>query len=77
LSPKDRVITSKLAALLRLADALDTQHQGQLIDLAVEYDRRQLVLRLKGTGDLLLEKWKLVRKAGMFEEVFSLKCLVE
>jgi hypothetical protein len=43
----------------------------------VEHDRRQLVLRLKGTGDLLLEKWKLVKKAGMFEDVFSLKCLVE
>jgi exopolyphosphatase/guanosine-5'-triphosphate,3'-diphosphate pyrophosphatase len=77
LSPKDRVVTSKLAALLRLADALDTQHQGQLIDLAVEYDRRQFVLRLKGTGDLLLEKWKVVKKAGLFEDVFSLKCLVE
>jgi exopolyphosphatase/guanosine-5'-triphosphate,3'-diphosphate pyrophosphatase len=77
LSPRDRVITSKLAALLRLADALDTQHQGQSIDVSVEHDRRQLVLRLKGTGDLLLEKWKLVKKAGMFEEVFSLKCLVE
>jgi exopolyphosphatase/guanosine-5'-triphosphate,3'-diphosphate pyrophosphatase len=77
LSPKDRVITSKLAALLRLADALDTQHQGQLIDLAVEIDRRQCVLRLKGKGDLLLEKWKVMKKAGLFEDVFSLKCVVE
>jgi hypothetical protein len=43
----------------------------------VDSNRRQLVIRLKGEGDLLLEKWKVMKKAGMFEEVFSLKCVVE
>jgi exopolyphosphatase/guanosine-5'-triphosphate,3'-diphosphate pyrophosphatase len=77
LGPKERVVTSKLAALLRLADALDTQHKGKVTDLTVESNRRQLVIRLKSDGDLLLEKWKVMNKAGMFEEVFSLKCVVE
>ncbi|MEW6683792.1 MAG: Ppx/GppA phosphatase family protein [Nitrospirota bacterium] len=77
LGPKERVATSKLAALLRVADALDTQHKGKVTDLMVDSNRRQLVIRLKGDGDLLLEKWKVMKKAGMFEEVFSLKCLVE
>lgn len=77
LGPKERVVTSKLAALLRLADALDTQHRGRVTEVAVEHHRRQCVMRLKGEGDLLLEKWKLMKKAGMFEDVFSLKCGVE
>jgi exopolyphosphatase/guanosine-5'-triphosphate,3'-diphosphate pyrophosphatase len=77
LGPKERVATSKLAALLRVADALDTQHKGKVTDLTVDSNRRQLVIRLKGDGDLLLEKWKVMKKAGMFEEVFSLKCVVE
>lgn len=77
LGSKERVATAKLAALLRLADALDTQHGGRVTDVAVEHNRRQFVMRVKGDGDLLLEKWKVMKKAGLFEEVFSLKCLVE
>jgi len=77
LGSKERVATSKLAALLRVADALDTQHKGKVTDLIVDSNRRELAIRLKGDGDLLLEKWKVMKKAEMFEEVFSLKCTVE
>jgi len=34
-------------------------------------------VRLKGDGDLLLEKWALAKKAPMFEEIFSTKLIVE
>lgn len=77
LTPKDRVVTSKLAALLRVADALDTEHEGRVTDFTIEYGKPRCVIRLKGQGDLLLEKWKLARKATLFEEVFSVKFLVD
>ncbi len=73
LSPKDRVVVSKLAALLRLADAMDNQHASKVTAFSVEYKRPKFSIALDGDGDLLLEKWALKRKGGMFEEVFGVK----
>jgi exopolyphosphatase/guanosine-5'-triphosphate,3'-diphosphate pyrophosphatase len=77
LSSKDRVAVSKLAALLRLADALDNEHASKVEDIDVEYKKPKLVITLKGEGDMLLEKWALANKSAMFEEVFSTKLAVE
>jgi exopolyphosphatase/guanosine-5'-triphosphate,3'-diphosphate pyrophosphatase len=77
LSGKDRVIVSKLAAILRLADAMDNEHASKVSTLSVEYRKPKLLLSLQGEGDLLLEKWALAKKAGMFEEVFSVKVVAE
>jgi exopolyphosphatase/guanosine-5'-triphosphate,3'-diphosphate pyrophosphatase len=77
LSSKDRVVVSKLAALLRLADAMDNEHASRVTDFEVEYKKPKIVVRLKGEGDLLLEKWSLARKSDMFAEVFSTKVVVE
>lgn len=71
LSPKDRVVVAKLAALLRLADAMDNEHAGKVQSFTVEYRRPKFSIALEGEGDLLLEKWALKRKGGMFEEVFG------
>jgi exopolyphosphatase/guanosine-5'-triphosphate,3'-diphosphate pyrophosphatase len=76
LPAKDRVIVSKLAALLRVADALDTEHAAQVTSLAIEYDRPRLLLTVAGRGDLLLEKWALVKRIPLFEEVFGVKVIV-
>jgi len=77
LSSKDRVVVSKLAALLRMADAMDNEHASKVSAFSVEYKKPKLIMRLKGEGDLLLEKWALVKKSPMFEEVFSVKFSIE
>ena len=71
LGARDRVVVSKLAALLRLADAMDNEHASKVEDFSVELNRPEFVVHLKGQEDLLLEKWALMQKAPMFEEVFS------
>lgn len=73
LSAKDRVVVSKLAAILRLADAMDNEHATKVASFSVEYEKPKLVMKLTGEGDLLLEKWALMKKSAMFEEVFSVK----
>lgn len=73
LSSKERVIVSKLAAILRLADAMDNEHATKVEGFTVEYKKPRFILTLKGEGDLLLEKWALMKKAAMFEEVYSVK----
>jgi len=77
LSSKDRVMVSKLAALLRLADALDNEHASKVTDFSVEYKKPKFIMKLKGEGDMLLEKWALVKKSSLFEEVFSVKFSIE
>ncbi|MCS6806313.1 MAG: Ppx/GppA phosphatase family protein [Acidobacteriota bacterium] len=77
LSAKDRVVVCKLAALLRIADALDTEHAGKVHQFTLEYKKPKLIMRLHGEGDMLLEKWALQRKATLLEEVFGVKFVVE
>ncbi len=77
LSSKERVAISKLAALLRLADAMDNEHAAKVSDFEVDYKKPKFTIRLCGEGDLLLEKWALARKSEMFEEVYSARLLIE
>src|SRR5262249_50102384 len=77
LPPKQRLIISKLAAILRLADALDHEHASTVQSVEVEYKRPRFVFRLKGKGDMLLEKWALAAKRDLFESVFDANVVVE
>ncbi|HEY4003186.1 MAG TPA: Ppx/GppA phosphatase family protein [Candidatus Xenobia bacterium] len=77
LQPKDRLIVTKLAAILRLADALDAEHAGKVHGFSIEFRRPKLTVKVRGEGDLLLEKWSISRKAALFEEVFGVKVSVE
>jgi len=77
LSARDRVKVSKLAGILRLADALDYEHAGKVSEVEVVFDSRDVTLRPKGRGDLMLEKWALARKAALFESVLPAKIKVE
>jgi len=77
LAAKERVVVTKLAAILRLADALDNEHAARVTGFAVEYRKPRFVMRLQGEGDLLLEKWALAKKSTLFEETFGVKLVVE
>jgi exopolyphosphatase/guanosine-5'-triphosphate,3'-diphosphate pyrophosphatase len=77
LAPKHRLTISKLASILRLADALDHEHASTVESVEVDYKRPRFMFRLKGKGDMLLEKWALVNKRDMFESVFDSNVVVE
>jgi exopolyphosphatase/guanosine-5'-triphosphate,3'-diphosphate pyrophosphatase len=77
LPPKQRLVISKLAAILRLADALDHEHASTVESVEVEYKRPRFLFRLKGKGDMLLEKWALAAKRDLFESVFNANVVVE
>jgi exopolyphosphatase/guanosine-5'-triphosphate,3'-diphosphate pyrophosphatase len=77
LAPKHRVMITKLAAILRLADALDHEHASSVENVEVEYKRPRFLFRLKGKGDMLLEKWALAAKRDLFESVFDANVVVE
>lgn len=77
LAPKQRLTITQLAAILRLADALDHEHASTVDSVQVEYKRPRFAFRLKGEGDMLLEKWALSAKRDLFESVFAANVVVE
>jgi exopolyphosphatase/guanosine-5'-triphosphate,3'-diphosphate pyrophosphatase len=72
LSPKDRGRVKALAAILRIADALDREHRGKVTDIASRIDGEALVIQLSGSRDRELEEWTVRAKAGLFKEAFGL-----
>lgn len=76
LSRQDRSTVSKLAALLRIADALD--RGGQRIRLSkVDLRADELVLSIEGEQDFALERLALRAKADLFEEVYGRKVALQ
>jgi exopolyphosphatase/guanosine-5'-triphosphate,3'-diphosphate pyrophosphatase len=76
LTEGERVIVQKLGSILRLADALDREHQQRVRDVRARVEGRELVVRLDGEGEMLLEHWALKKKAEFFTNVFKLKVRV-
>lgn len=73
LPEEDRERVRRMAAILRLADALDREHLQRVPGVRVRVDGRALVLELDGRGELLLEHWALRKKGRMFSSVFGLR----
>lgn len=63
---------ARLSALLRIADALDREHRQLVGSVRAEIQGDCLVLRVSGSGDLLLERWALEKKADLFQTLFGL-----
>ena len=70
---KDRLIVTKLSALLRLADVMDTSHMGRVSDVVLAENKKSWHLTLHGKGDLMLEKWSLKKPRALFEEIFGVR----
>lgn len=77
LSADDRERVTRLAALLRVADALDREHVQAVRELRVRVGRKQVTLEVDADGDLLLERWALRGKGGMFADVFGREVVLE
>jgi exopolyphosphatase/guanosine-5'-triphosphate,3'-diphosphate pyrophosphatase len=72
LDPQDRDAVAPLAALLRLADALDRGRASRLDEVRATFAGEELVLVLEGSGDLHPELFALEKKKDLFEGVFGI-----
>ncbi len=71
-----RLRTDQLAAILRIADALDRQHLQRVRGLRIRIQGLEIRLAPEGEGDLLLERWAVSRKKSLFEETFGFRVLL-
>jgi exopolyphosphatase/guanosine-5'-triphosphate,3'-diphosphate pyrophosphatase len=74
---KTRVVVNKLAALLRMADALARGHLQQVSDLRFERLGDELVVYVPGGADLLLEQKAIAAKGDLFEDIYGMKVRLE
>ena len=77
LSTDDRVRVAKLAALLRVADALERTHAQRVAQLEIRRDAGKLRLRLPGLTDATVERLAMTSKADLFEQVFGLGVVID
>jgi exopolyphosphatase / guanosine-5'-triphosphate,3'-diphosphate pyrophosphatase len=68
---EDRIRVLKLAAILRIADALDRGHIQRIKDITVEIHEDEIILYCKCHSDNSSERLALSVKSNMFEEVFG------
>jgi exopolyphosphatase/guanosine-5'-triphosphate,3'-diphosphate pyrophosphatase len=67
-----RVAVAKMAAILRVADALERSHLQQSRDVAFSREKGQFVITMHDAQDLTLEQLALKEKGAMFEEVYGM-----
>jgi exopolyphosphatase/guanosine-5'-triphosphate,3'-diphosphate pyrophosphatase len=77
LSTDDRIRVTKLAALLRVADALERTHAQRVSQIEIRRDAGKLRLRLPGLADAAVERLAMTSKADLFEQVFGLAVVID
>ncbi len=68
----DRVAVAKLAAILRVAKALDASRNQRLHDIKCEICGNTLLIHVDSYRDLSLERLELSREKPLFEKVYGL-----
>jgi exopolyphosphatase/guanosine-5'-triphosphate,3'-diphosphate pyrophosphatase len=73
------MVIKKLAAILRVVDALDRTHSKVILKINSFITKHNVILKISidKTKNAEIELWNLERRKGLFEEVFSKKVIVE
>ncbi len=72
LDRSDRVAVSKLAAILRIAIALDDSRSQRINDIQCRQENKRLIIIPAGVEDVSLEQLALRQSGTLFEEVYGL-----
>lgn len=76
LDQQERMVVSKLAAILRVANALDAEHLQKVRDVRLIRGDRSSVLELTGVGDISMEQITATARADLFVEVFGRELVI-
>ncbi|MEY4568196.1 MAG: Exopolyphosphatase [Planctomycetota bacterium] len=67
----DRVAVAKMAAILRLAIALEESRNQRITEMKCKADSSRMVITVRGVEDISLEQLAMRQNCGMFEEVYG------
>ncbi|MHC6202275.1 Ppx/GppA phosphatase family protein [Breznakiellaceae bacterium SP9] len=74
---EERILVLKMAAILRVADALDRGHTQQIGTIHVEIKGDLLLIHIDDSRDLSHEHIGLGEKGGMFQDVYGYKVVLD
>jgi exopolyphosphatase/guanosine-5'-triphosphate,3'-diphosphate pyrophosphatase len=74
---ESRMVINKLAAILRVADALDAGRTQHIRDIDFKFDDGGMVVVVSTTADLSLEERTLASKSDLFEDIYGLQIRLE
>jgi len=77
LDTEDRIRVCKLAALLRVADALERTHAQRVSQIEIHREEKRIRIRLSGLADAAVERLAMSSKADLFEKVFGLSVVID
>jgi exopolyphosphatase/guanosine-5'-triphosphate,3'-diphosphate pyrophosphatase len=77
LSTDDRIRVSKLAAILRVADALERTHDQRVNDILIRREGDKLYLGLPGLDDAAVERLAMQSKGDLFAQVFGMTVVID
>ena len=74
LDRRERVAVAKLAAILRLAIALDDSRSQRINEIRCRAIHKSMVITAVGVEDVALEQLAFREKSSLFEEIFGMPC---
>lgn len=77
LSDRDQIIVSKLAVMLKLAEALDISHNQKIDNIEIHTSGNELHFIVRTSEDILLEEWSFSAHITFFEEVMGIKPVIK
>jgi exopolyphosphatase/guanosine-5'-triphosphate,3'-diphosphate pyrophosphatase len=72
----ERMIVSKLAAILRVANALDKDHLQKVMELNITREGDQILLSGQNVSDLAMGRLALASRSDFFTEIFGKKVVL-
>ena len=73
----ERLAVSQMAAILRVADALDRAHNQHVGHIRCVRNKKQLVIEISNVGDLSMNRLALKEKGPLFEDVYGLEVVLK
>jgi exopolyphosphatase/guanosine-5'-triphosphate,3'-diphosphate pyrophosphatase len=73
---EDRIMVTKLSAILRTADALDETHTGRITRVSCEISGNDFIITTPGISDVSREELALRNKGPFFEDTYGLHPLL-
>jgi exopolyphosphatase/guanosine-5'-triphosphate,3'-diphosphate pyrophosphatase len=72
----DRLIVNKLAAILRVANALDAEHLQKVRDVRLIPHGESWILEIDGAGDVTMERMAATARSDMFAETYGRQLII-
>ncbi len=76
LSEEQFIIVCKLAAILRVANALDRSHKGKFSDAKLSLKNSTLTITTKSSENILLEKSTLENRSKFLEDIYGVRLVI-